>query len=45
MITSETQYKLSEIIKDTWPQLYRPGKPLYNEEPRIETNDEERESD
>jgi hypothetical protein len=24
MITSETPYKLSEIIRDTWPNLYRP---------------------
>ena len=23
MITSETSYKLSEIIRDTWPNLYR----------------------
>jgi len=25
MITSETPYKLAEIIRDTWPNLY--GKP------------------
>jgi len=25
MISSETPYKLAEIIQDTWPQLYRPG--------------------
>lgn len=24
MITSETPYKLAEIIRDTWPGLYRP---------------------
>jgi hypothetical protein len=24
MITSETPYKLAEIIHDTWPNLYRP---------------------
>lgn len=24
MITSETPYKLADIIRDTWPQLYRP---------------------
>lgn len=30
MITSETPYKLANIIRDTWPQLYRPIKPLYN---------------
>jgi hypothetical protein len=23
MITSETPYKLAEIIRDTWPNLYR----------------------
>lgn len=39
VITSETSYKISEMLRDTWPQLYRPGKPLYNEEPRSETND------
>ena len=43
VITSETPYKLAEIIQDTWPQLYRPGKPLYNERPRSETNDGEKE--
>lgn len=26
MITTETPYKLAEIIRDTWPQLYRPSK-------------------
>lgn len=26
MISSETPYKLAEIIRDTWPQLYRPSK-------------------
>ena len=26
MIGSETPYKLSEIIQDTWPMLYRPPK-------------------
>jgi len=26
MISSETPYKLAEIIKDTWPNLYRPPK-------------------
>jgi hypothetical protein len=30
MISSETPYKLAEIIRDTWPGLYRPIKPLYN---------------
>lgn len=26
MITTETPYKLADIIRDTWPQLYRPIK-------------------
>lgn len=30
MISSETSYKLAEIIRDTWPQLYRPAKVFYN---------------
>lgn len=30
MITSETPYKLAEIIRDTWPGLYRPVKETYN---------------
>jgi len=30
MITSETPYKLAEIIRDTWPNLYRPPKETYN---------------
>ena len=30
MITSETPYKLAEIIRDTWPGLYRPPKVNYN---------------
>ena len=30
MISSETPYKLVEIIHDTWPQLYRPMKMKYN---------------
>lgn len=25
MITTETPYKLADIIRDTWPQLYRPS--------------------
>ena len=30
MISSSTPYKLAEIIRDTWPQLYRPMKIDYN---------------
>lgn len=29
MITTETPYKLADIIRDTWPQLYRPPKTCY----------------
>jgi hypothetical protein len=36
MITSETPYKLAEIIRDTWPQLYKPIKPEYNKEKNSE---------
>jgi hypothetical protein len=32
MITTETPYKLAEIIRDTWPNLYRPAKVSYNKE-------------
>ncbi len=30
MITTETPYKLSQIIRDTWPGLYRPSTKTYN---------------
>ena len=30
MISSETPYKLAEIIRDTWPGLYNPPKLSYN---------------
>jgi hypothetical protein len=30
MISSETPYKLAEIIRDTWPGLYRPPKKELN---------------
>jgi len=35
VITSETPYKLAEIIRDTWPGLYRKPEPSYNEEKEI----------
>ena len=38
MINSETPYKLAEIIRDTWPSLYRPGKLSYNN--KKDTQDE-----
>ena len=31
MITSTTPYKLAEIIRDTWPNLYRPPLKTYNQ--------------
>lgn len=31
MITSETPDKCAEIIRDTWPGLYRKPKERYNE--------------
>jgi hypothetical protein len=31
MITSETPYKLADIIRDTWPGLYRSHKVDYND--------------
>jgi hypothetical protein len=30
MITSETPYKLAAIIRDTWPNIYRPPVKTYN---------------
>ena len=30
MISSDTPYKLSEIIRDAWPGIYRPEKTHYN---------------
>ena len=32
MISSETPHKLAEIIRDTWPNLYRKAKETYNKE-------------
>jgi hypothetical protein len=32
MISSETPYKLAEIIRDTWPGIYRPLKPIRSKE-------------
>jgi len=36
MISSDTPYKHAEIIRDTWPNLYRPIKTDYNEEKELE---------
>jgi hypothetical protein len=38
MITSETPYKLAEIIRDTWPGLYRPVKETYNTKSQKKNN-------
>ena len=38
MISSNTPYKQAEIIRDTWPNLYRPAKVSYTKEK--ETKDE-----
>ena len=35
MISSETPYKLAEIIRDTWPMIYRPFKKIDNQDKKI----------
>jgi hypothetical protein len=40
MITSETPYKLAEIIRDTWPNLYR-----YESQKTQTSNKSEKEKD
>ena len=39
MISSETPYKLADIIRDTWPNLYRPMKREYNTQRTENKND------
>lgn len=39
MISSETPYKLAEIIRDTWPQLYKNEKVSYNNSKTLKDND------
>jgi hypothetical protein len=39
MISSTTPYKLAEIIRDTWPNLYIPMKWKYNTERTQKQND------
>jgi hypothetical protein len=39
MISSNTPYKLAEIIHDTWPNLYRPMKMVYNNKNTQKQND------
>lgn len=36
MISSETPYKLAEIIRDTWPGLYRPTINHYNNQKDVQ---------
>jgi hypothetical protein len=36
MISSETPYKLAEIIRNTWPGLYRKPESSYNKEKKSE---------
>lgn len=38
MITSETPYKLAEIIRDTWPGLYKPAKETYTTKSKNKKN-------
>jgi len=38
MITSTTSHKLAEIIRDTWPGLYRPPVKTYNQSKEPEKN-------
>jgi len=40
MISSDTPYKLAEIIRDTWPQLYRPIKMPYNKTKELKSKNE-----
>lgn len=39
MITSETPYKLAEIIRDTWPNLYMPPVKTYNTQRTFKCNE------
>lgn len=39
MISSTTTHKLSDIIRDTWPGLYRPTKYHYNGNNNNKTNE------
>jgi hypothetical protein len=39
MISSTTPYKLSEIIRDTWPGLYNSPKKTYSEKASSTSNE------
>jgi len=36
MISTDTPYKLAEIIRDTFPNLYRPAKVSYNNQKTLD---------
>jgi hypothetical protein len=40
MISSETPYKLAEIIRDTWPNLYRKPNIIHNQPEEEQEKDE-----
>jgi hypothetical protein len=40
MISTSTPYKLAEIVRDTWPGLYRPAKIQYSDT-KNKNNDKE----
>lgn len=40
MISSETPYKLAEIIRDTWPGLYRKPQVSYNDKKYLNNESE-----
>jgi hypothetical protein len=39
MISSTTPYKLAEILRDTWPNLYRPPVRNPKQTPKINASD------
>lgn len=39
MITTETPYKLADIIRDTWPQLFISENLKYNKKISLEKNE------
>jgi hypothetical protein len=42
MISSETPYKLAEILRDTWPGLYNTPEKTYKDSPTIEYKKEKK---
>ena len=39
MISSTTTHRMADIVRDTWPGLYRPTKYHYNSEKRNQVNE------